>query len=79
MKIKSLSDLKVGESAIVVEVNHQEPSFLERLCNLGFVKGTSIKVTQRGLFGSPINIKLLGSVLSLRSNEASAIQVTTTS
>jgi Fe2+ transport system protein FeoA len=42
---------------------------------MGLVAGTEVEVTQRGFFGSPINIHLLGSVLSLRNVEAAHIQV----
>ena len=42
---------------------------------MGLVAGTKVEVTQRGFFGSPINVHILGSVLSLRSAEAAHIQV----
>jgi Fe2+ transport system protein FeoA len=42
---------------------------------MGIVAGSEVTVTQRGFFGSPINVHLFGSVLSLRSSEAAHIQV----
>ena len=72
---KALDQMKVGDDATVVAVNAKQSDLLSRLLTLGIVEGAKIRVTQRGLFGSPINIQVLGSVLSLRRSEAAAIQV----
>jgi Fe2+ transport system protein FeoA len=48
---------------------------LSKLVSMGLVAGSEVTVTQRGFFGSPINVRLFGSVLSLRSAEAAYVQV----
>jgi len=70
-----LRAVKVGQRAVVSAIKSCPKELLHRLVSMGLVEGTEIEVTQRGFFGSPINIHLLGSILSLRSVEAAHIQV----
>lgn len=72
---KSLSAVKVGQRAVVSAIKSCPTELLQKLVSMGLVAGTEVEVTQRGFFGSPINVHLLGSVLSLRSVEAAHIQV----
>ena len=70
-----LNSVQVGQKAVVSAIKSCPAELLQRLVSMGVVAGTEVTVTQRGFFGSPINIMLLGSVLSLRSAEAAHIQV----
>lgn len=72
---KDLTAVQVGQRAIVSAIKSCPTDLLRKLVSMGLVAGTEVRVTQRGFFGSPINIHLLGSVLSLRSAEAAHIQV----
>jgi Fe2+ transport system protein FeoA len=72
---RSLNAVKVGQRVVVSAIKSCPTDLLRKLVSMGLVEGTEVKVTQRGFFGSPINIHLLGSVLSLRSAEAAHIQV----
>jgi Fe2+ transport system protein FeoA len=72
---KDLRTVKVGQRAVVSAIKSCPKDLLHKLVSMGLVEGTEVEVTQRGFFGSPINIHLLGSVLSLRSVEAAHIQV----
>jgi Fe2+ transport system protein FeoA len=72
---KSLSSVRVGQRAMISAIKSCPAELLQRLVSMGIVAGSEVTVTQRGFFGSPINIHLLGSVLSLRSAEAAHIQV----
>ena len=71
----ALASVKVGDQVVVSEVKSCAPELLKKLVAMGLVAGSVVTVTQRGLFGSPINVKLFGSVLSLRSSEAALVQV----
>lgn len=71
----ALDSVRVGQRAVVSAIKSCPTELLQRLVSMGVVEGTEVTVTQRGFFGSPINILLLGSVLSLRSAEAAHIQV----
>jgi Fe2+ transport system protein FeoA len=70
-----LSAIKTGQRAVVSAIKSCPKDLLHKFVSMGFVAGAEVEVTQRGFFGSPINIQLLGSVLSLRSAEAAHIQV----
>ena len=72
---KALSAVKVGQKAIVSAIKSCPSELLQKLVSMGIVAGSEVTVTQRGFFGSPINIHLFGSVLSLRSAEAEHIHV----
>lgn len=72
---RRLNSVKVGQRAVISAIKSCPTELLHKLVSMGVVAGTEVRVTQRGFFGSPINIHLLGSVLSLRSAEAAHIQV----
>ena len=72
---KALSAVKVGQKAIISAIKSCPSELLQKLVSMGIVAGSEVTVTQRGFFGSPINIHLFGSVLSLRSAEAAHIHV----
>ena len=65
-----------GEVVEVVHVSATDPILQHKLLVMGIVPGSSLRVLRRGPFGSPINIKVLGSVVSLRKSEARAVAVT---
>lgn len=71
----SLSSVRVGQKATISAIKSCPAELLRKLVSMGVVAGSEVTVTQRGFFGSPINIHLFGSVLSLRSAEAAHIQV----
>lgn len=72
---RALSSVRVGQRAVVSAIKSCPADLLSKLVSMGIVAGSEVTVTQRGFFGSPINIYLLGSVLSLRKTEAAHIQV----
>lgn len=48
-----------------------------RLLELGFTRGTEVEVSRRAAFGGPMEVRLRSYRLSLRMDEAAAIQVQT--
>ena len=72
---KALSAVKVGQKAIISAIKSCPSELLQKLVSMGIVAGSEVTVTQRGFFGSPINIHLFGYILSLRSAEAAHIHV----
>ena len=74
--IRPLNSIRSGETVTVTAVESSSPALLCKLVSMGLVAGSKLTVTQRGLFGSPINVKLFGSVLSLRESEAAMVRVT---
>lgn len=72
---RTLSDLKEGESAIIVAV-HGQSEFRKRILEMGFVAGTRVKVIKKAPLQDPIEYEIMGYHISLRRNEAKLIEVT---
>ena len=70
---KKLSELKMGESAIVVKFE-KDDIFL-KLMEMGFIEGEKVKLEKVATFGDPIAIKIAGYLVSLRLSEADKIIV----
>jgi len=68
-----LSELRPGQRAIIK--NFTNPETYLKLIEMGCVPGEQITLEQVAPFGDPISIKVSGYSLSLRLNEAEAIEV----
>jgi len=68
-----LSDLGVGQQAIIVDFTRDEISI--KLMEMGFVPGEVIYIEKIAPLGDPISIAVAGYSLSLRLNEAENITV----
>lgn len=71
-----LSEVKQGESAIIVKVNGHG-GFRRRIMEMGFVRGQQVDVEQNAPLDDPIKYKIMGYEVSLRRAEASMINVIT--
>ena len=72
--MKLLSQLSIGESAIVVAVNG-EGAVRRRLFDMGITPGAEVYLRKKAPLGDPIEISLRGYELTLRKTEASNVQV----
>lgn len=72
--IKTLADLKVGETARVVDVRAEEPLALHIL-EIGLVTGAQVRFLRSAPLGDPIQVEVDGFLLSLRKTEAEAVIV----
>lgn len=75
MSIVSLSQMKAGEKGEVKELIGKG-DICHRLLEMGITRGTQIEVIRFAPMGDPIDIMIRGYHLSLRRQEAEAIQVT---
>jgi len=73
-KAGALSDLHVGESAIVSELE-LSPAVAEHLMNLGFVPGLVVKVLRSGPGGDPRIYRVDGTEVAMRRDLSRHIQV----
>jgi len=64
-----LSEVEVGSTVRVKSVKNR------RLQEMGFVKGTIVKVLRKAPLGEPIEFEVRGYKISLRKNEADNIEV----
>ena len=72
--MRTLNQLKPGESGIVSKVNGRGP-VKRRIIDMGMVSGTALQVVKFAPLGDPIEIKLKGFNLSLRKTEAALIEL----
>ena len=76
--MKTLGDVKVGESSTIVKL-HGEGALRRHLMDLGLIKGTSfnseIYVRKVAPLGDPVEINVRGYELSIRKEEAAVVEV----
>ena len=72
--MKSLKDVKVGETATVVKL-HGEGATKRRIMDMGFTKGVEIHVRKVAPLGEPMVLIGRGYELSVRMADAEKIEV----
>jgi len=75
MARKPLSDLKVGQVGVIVDIIGGSPRLRRRILDMGLVRGTRIKVVRVAPLKDPIEFQTSGYNLSLRRDEAKNIIV----
>ena len=71
----SLADLAPGALARVLAVEGDNEPVGRRLLDLGFTRGSRIRVVRRAPLGDPVEYELRGSRICLRRREAQRIRV----
>lgn len=72
--MKTLRDIKVGESAVVVKL-HGEGAAKKRIMDMGITKGADVKVRKVAPLGDPMEVTVRGFELSVRKADAEMIEV----
>ena len=72
--MKTLRDLRVGETAKVVRL-HGEGPVKRRIMDMGITKGVEIYVRKVAPLGDPMELKIRNYELSLRKADAEMIEV----
>lgn len=70
----TLKDLRPGDRARVISC-HGSGSTFQRLCEMGFIEGTLLRLVRFAPLGDPIEVELSDYHLSLRRAEAAMIEV----
>lgn len=70
-----LSELKKGDSAVVLSINSDNMALKRRLLDMGVTKGVEVKVKKIAPLGDPIDIELRGYELCLRKRDLASIEV----
>lgn len=70
--MKNAGDLKLGESAIIKDVDNSHTSS-HRILEIGFTPGQEIRLVSCSLFNDPIALSIRGTIIAIRRNEASCI------
>ena len=72
--MKSLIDVKVGETATVVKL-HGEGATKRRIMDMGITKGVTVHIRKVAPLGDPVEITVRGYELSLRKADAGMVEV----
>lgn len=72
--MKTLRDIKIGETAKVVKL-HGEGAVKRRIMDMGLTKGVEVTVRKVAPLGDPIEVTVRGYELSLRKADAETIEV----
>ena len=72
--MRALSALSAGERGRVVRIGGDQAA-VQRLMDLGLIRGTTVEVVRRAPLGDPLEVKLRGFMLTLRRSEAEHITV----
>ena len=71
---RTLADLKPGEKGRVVRIGG-DGLVMQRLMSMGLLEDTEVEVVRRAPAGDPIEIRVMDYALSLRRDEARAVEV----
>lgn len=72
--MKTLKDVKVGETATVVKL-HGEGAVKRRIMDMGITKGVSVFVRKVAPLGDPVEVNIRKYELSLRKEDCEMIEV----
>ncbi|ERK29763.1 MULTISPECIES: FeoA family protein [Clostridium] len=72
--MKTLKDVKCGESVKVVKL-HGQGAIKRRFMDMGITKGTEVYIRKVAPLGDPVEINVRGYELSLRKEDALMIEV----
>ena len=72
--MKTLKDAKIGDTVKVVKL-HGEGPVKRRIMDMGITKGTEVYVRKVAPLGDPVELTVRGYELSIRKNEAEAVEV----
>ena len=70
----TLNEVKPGQRATIARINGQGP-VKRRIMDMGLTKGTEVAVRKVAPLGDPSELTVRGYELSIRTDEAAAIEV----
>lgn len=70
-----LTDLSIGEEAVVAGYRCATTPFVSQLMQLGLIPGTRFQVMRVAPLGDPVEIRFRGFSLALRSYEAAVLEL----
>lgn len=70
-----LKELKVNDTGTVAGYTADDLAYRQKLLRMGLTKNTEFRVVRKAPLGDPIEIELRGFRLTLRGDEANALEV----
>lgn len=74
-KLCNLSELRIGQSAIVIKINLVDKKIKRHLLDMGLTIGVKVRVKKIPPIGDPIDIELRGYELAVRKIDLEQIEV----
>lgn len=74
-EICALSELKIGQTAVIKSINITNKDVKRHLLDMGLTKGTEVKIKKIAPMGDPIDILLRGYELAIRKADLKQIEV----
>ncbi|MBK1692819.1 FeoA family protein [Ectothiorhodospira mobilis] len=71
----TLKELNVGDSGAVAGYSPSARAYRRKLLSMGLTPGTEFRITRIAPMGDPVELQVRGFKLSLRRDEADALQV----
>ncbi len=71
----ALSEMEVGESAVMVRVSDKNPSMLRYLAEIGLQPGVPLRLMERAPFDGPITVRIASSELAIGASLAAQVLV----
>jgi ferrous iron transport protein A len=71
----TLKDMKAGDRGRVQGFNSTAPAYRRKLLSMGLTPGVELQVIRVAPLGDPVEVRVRGSSVSLRRDEASALLV----
>ncbi len=72
--VKTVKDLRIGETATVVKL-YGEGAVKRRIMDMGITKGTTVTIRKVAPLGDPLELRVRGYELSIRKSDAEMIEV----
>lgn len=72
--MKTLKEVKVGQSAIIKKI-HGDGALKRRIMDMGITKGVEVNIRKVAPLGDPVEITVRGYELSIRKADAELIEV----
>lgn len=70
-----LRELSIGDRAKVTGYASEGRAYRQKLLQMGLTRGTELELIRKAPLGDPVEIRLRGFSLSLRKDEADALEV----
>lgn len=77
-EVCELSELKIGQTAIVKKLEIQDKQIRRHLLDMGITRGVKVKIKKIAPMGDPIDIELRGYQLAIRKADLKLIEVEVT-
>ena len=71
----NLSELKIGQKAIVKSLKFEDKQIRRHLLDMGVTRGVRVEIKKIAPMGEPIDLELRGYELALRKSELKNIEV----